>query len=143
MKRYIVTMIISGIFIFISGFILMIVVPHTIELYAEGDEYSEGSDIVSRLDRCDGRYYDQEYGELYYKLVLSNCVEEEFDKHWEVVNGFLDYYLYKQWSNCDESRLPGSYEKAEYYREKVIENANNVEFSLNQKRLEELAEEVE
>ena len=99
--------------------------------------------MLTRIERCDREYYDKEYGELYNWLVLDDCKEEEFDIYWEIINGYLDYCMYRQWSNCDEDKLPGSSEKAEYYREKVIENANNVKFSLNAKRLEELAGKVE
>lgn len=140
MSKHVIIIVISSFFIVTSAFILMILVPATIKLYAEGDEYSEGSDMVSRIERCDREYYDKAYGELYNWLVLDDCKEEEFDIYWEIVNGYLDYCQYRQWSNCDETRLPGSSDKVEALREKVINNANNARFSLNQRRLEELVE---
>lgn len=142
MSKHIIVIIISTFFIFASSIFLNVMIPNTIKLYAEGDEFSENDDIVTRIERCDREYYDKEYGELYNWLVLDDCKEEEFDIYWEIINGYSDYYMYRQWSNCDEDKLPGSGEKAEYYREKVIDNANNVKFSLNQRRLEELVEEV-
>ncbi|MBQ4069228.1 MAG: hypothetical protein IJC76_08255 [Lachnospiraceae bacterium] len=143
MSKHIITIIISSFFIAFSGLFLIVMIPNIIKLYAEGDEYSEGDDMVSRIERCDGEYYEKNYGELYNWLVLDDCKEEEFDIYWEMVNGYFDYCQYRQWSNCDEDKLPGSIEKAQYYREKVIDNANNVKFSMNQRRLEEFAEELE
>ena len=142
MKKYFVSIVISSFFIALSGFLLIVLVPNTVKLYADGDEYFDDEDMVTRIERCDREYYDKEYGELYYWLVLDDCKEEEFDVYWEVINGYQDYCQYRQWANCDDTRLTGSSNKAEEFRQKVINNVNNVEFSLNQRRFEEFVEKV-
>ena len=143
MSKHIIVIIISSFFIAASGLFLIVMIPSTIKLYAEGDEYSEGDDMVSRIERCDREYYEKRYGELYDWLIMDSCREEEFDIYWEVVNGYYDYYQYRQWSNSEEMGVAGSSEKAEYYRERVINNASNVRFSLNEGRLEELVQRVQ
>ena len=141
MKKYIVSMSISTALLLFLGGILLILVPNTIDLYANGDGFT--SDKMDNIEYCEREYQDKEYGWLYRNMIYDNCTSEEFDKYWEIVNGYLDYCQYRQWSNVDESELPGCTDKAEEYKQKVMENAENAKFSQNKKRLAEFAEEIE
>ena len=47
------------------------------------------------VNACDSYYYDGEYGRLRDYLILYDAFDKEFDKYWEIVDGYADYIQYE------------------------------------------------
>ena len=101
-----------------------------------------GESAAEIMEWCDGYYYEKEYDELWHNLRLYDAYSPEFDKYWEMVNGYRDYMQYKQWATTPVDKIPESTEMAESYRKKVIENAENCKFDQNKKQLVAYAKEI-
>lgn len=85
---------------------------------------------------CDYYYYDKNFGGLQELFRLYSMDEPEFDLYREVVKGFEDYQSFRMYQKAAEAGLEGAEEKAEEYKAKVLENAENCRFEMNQKDLD-------
>ncbi len=126
----------STVLVFILSMMILLMV-FTVQ-YAAGT-YDISMSMAEKMDMCEECYRDKNYSKMRDSMQLFDAYEESFDVYWEAVNGYADYMQYLQWSNTAEEDVEGSEEMAEYYREKIIKNAENCKFSGNKKQLEEYA----
>lgn len=94
---------------------------------------------LDNIEACDHYYYKRDFAGLRETLTLRRLYGEDFAVYWEIADGYDDYVDWLQWSKAEKINLPKSSEKAEYYKNKVHENAENVEFPQNAAPLQELA----
>lgn len=116
-----------------------------------GDEYY--------ISRCEAEYTDREFDKLYDLLTLYDLRGENYEIYWEIVNGYADYIQYMNYSTIeDRENVIVSYtlksgeqqevsfvpaKKIEEYRNKVLENAENVKYERNKRYLTEFAQKVQ
>lgn len=88
-------------------------------------------DIASNIDFCNWRYYDRNYAALREELTLYNLYSEDFDKYWEIVDGY-EIYL-----RCLEYReLPDGAEQALEYQQMLERMAADCRFDENRRQLQ-------
>lgn len=105
-------------------------------------EERRGESAAEIMEWCDGYYYEKEYHELWHNLRLYDAYSPEFDKYWEMVNGYRAYMQYKQWMATPADKMPESVTMTEEYKKKVIKNAENCKFEENKKQLDAYAKEI-
>lgn len=120
---------------------VLIVVVYSIIFGVVFGEYDD-NDKADYVNWCNRYYYAKEYGSLLEELQLFNLYDEEFDIYWEITDGYRDYIEYEQWSSVTDEELPGSSQKAEEYRQKVIDDVKNCEFEANRERLQEFVDKI-
>lgn len=107
---------------------------------------------------CEEMYVDRDYEELYDEMHLYRLSGEDYDMYWEMVYGFADYTMYKEYEAiADREQVSLTYalddeknnmiqfdvtEKLQEYRKKVIQNANNCKYERNKRYLTEFADKV-
>ena len=101
------------------------------------EDYSWDHNETNRIYGCDSYYYDHDYGNLRDYLTLYNLYDDTYAIYWESVNGFDDYEKYLMWNKTD------NIDKKNEYKQKVIDNADQCEFSKNQKQLNGYKEAIE
>ena len=74
-------------------------------------------------------------------LNLFHIADGSVDLHNESLSN-LDYLEYRQWKRAEAAGVEGSAAQVEQCREKVLANAENCQFSSNQRQLEEYADAV-
>lgn len=125
------------------------------EMVIDEAEYS-GQEYY--LSRCEQLYMDREFSQLYDNMNLYNLTEPEYDKYWELVNGYQDNLLYLSYRSVQEQgkkQVDFAYingeeestrvhfdaeEKIQFYGNKVRENAENCRFESNERYLAGFAE---
>ena len=96
---------------------------------------NKNKDSTSYMEYLDSMFYKQDYTGIREEMELFDLTGDEFATYWEIVDGYTDYLDYEQWRMTTEEMVPGSSKKAEDFKKKVVENANNCQFSRNQKQL--------
>ena len=92
-------------------------------------------------------------------LTLYDLRGENYEIYWEIVNGYADYIQYMNYSTIeDRENVIVSYtlksgeqqevsfvpaKKIEEYRNKVLENAENVKYERNKRYLTEFVQKVQ
>ena len=99
-------------------------------------------DQAEQIRFLDNYYYEGKYGDVRKLLSLYDLYDDIYDKYWEAADGNLDYLEYRQWKRAEAAGVEGSAAQVEQYREKVLANAENCQFSSNQRQLEEYADAV-
>ncbi|MGN0341248.1 MAG: hypothetical protein ACI4DO_00480 [Roseburia sp.] len=110
------------------------------------------------LSCCEESYVNRDYSELYDIMNLYNLTTPEYDKYWEMVEGYQDYLLYINYRSILEQGIDQvefcytdgeenattvhfvTEEMVQAYGDKVQENAQNCRFDSNQRYLNEFAE---
>ena len=98
-------------------------------------ENNMDKDSTTYMEYLDSMFYKQDYTGMREEMELFDLTGDEFATYREIVDGYTDYLDYEQWRMTSEEMVPGSGEKAEIFKKKVIENADNCQFSRNQKQL--------
>ena len=109
--------------------------------------------------RCEEKYIDREFDSLHDYLNLYHLQGEDYGIYWEMVNGYEDYTIYMNYKSMEEQEnisfsCMGKYDqpqeisfmtsqKIEEYRNKVLENAENVKYERNKRYLTEFAQKVQ
>ena len=109
--------------------------------------------------RCEEKYIDREFDSLHDYLNLYHLQGEDYGIYWEMVNGYEDYTIYMNYKSMEEQEnisfsYMGKYDqpqeisfmtsqKIEEYRNKVLENAENVKYERNKRYLTEFAQKVQ
>lgn len=78
-----------------------------------------------RIDQCQWRYQNQEFGELYDLLSENGLNDPDFDVYWEAVEGVRALADYRQWHGAAASGVEGAGEKAEHYLQVLQEYADH------------------
>lgn len=107
------------------------------------------------IERCENDRIERRFSELYDTLQLYQLTDKVYDPYWEVAEGYLDATLYRAYAALGDSDVItvsivtqdgkeetfaiDAKEKADFYREKVRENAENCAFSENQSYLNHFA----
>ncbi len=110
----------------------------------EAADYDFADNNMTRYTSgCDEYYYTKKYGQLLGYMKLYDLYKPEFDKYWEIVDGYGDFLQYEQYERAEEMGMEGASEQVAYYKEKLAENAKNCKFPENQERLDEFVSEVQ
>lgn len=91
---------------------------------------------------CDFYYYEKNFGGIKEQLRLYDLQEPEFDLYREAVQGFEDYQNFRMYQKAAEAGLEEAKEKENEYRRKVLKNAENCRFEMNQKDLNSYADNI-
>lgn len=78
-----------------------------------------------QIDRCEWRYQNQEFGELYDLLSENGLNDPDFDVYWEAVEGVRTLTDYRQWHGAAASGVEGADEKAAHYLQVLQEQADH------------------
>lgn len=100
------------------------------------------SDLTHYVSDCDEYFYEKQYEKLRDELKTFNLTDPVFDKYWEAAEGYEDYVLYIQYEKAQAAGYKESDALVEEYKQRVLANAENVEFSENEKQLMGYAEEI-
>ena len=109
--------------------------------------------------RCEEKYIDREFDSLHDYLNLYHLQGEDYGIYWEMVNGYEDYTVYMNYKSMEEQEnisfsYMGKYDqpqeisfitsqKIEEYRNKVLENAENVKYERNKRYFTEFAQKAQ
>ena len=109
--------------------------------------------------RCEEKYIDREFDSLHDYLNLYHLQGEDYGIYWEMVNGYEDYAMYMNYKSMeDQENISFSYigendqpqeisfitsQKIEEYRNKVLENAENVKYERNKRYFTEFAQKAQ
>lgn len=110
------------------------------------------------LSWCERQYQNREFDELYDELCLYDLAGEDYEIYWEIVRAYQDYVVCKNYlAIADKKEVELSYtnydgeqsktafdvvEKAEEYKQKVEDNAQNCKYERNLKYLTQFADDV-
>lgn len=111
-------------------------------MYASVKEEEENLDKADLINWCNQQYYDREFADLSETLMMYRPDDNEFDKYWEIKNGYEDYLKWRQWDKAVTLNLEQSVEKEAFYRNKVNENVKNAKFEQNEKFLKEFQDKM-
>lgn len=92
-------------------------------------------DKAARINACDRSYFAGNYIELREYLILYDAYDDEYDKYWEMVDGYIDYMQYKQWKVTDNAS-----EQVALYEKKLYDNYTNCKFETNKNELKKYYE---
>lgn len=135
-KRIIVKILLMLIGILFWGFLFCAILEGAIE------ETLWKNDLTHYVSDCDEYFYQKKYEKLLDELRTFNLVDPVFDKYWEAAEGYADYVLYIQYEKAKAVGYTESDALLEEYRQRVLTNAENIEFSENEKQLTGYAEEI-
>ncbi len=123
--------------------ILFACITIQITYYQVRDDVKDRTDTTEALRHLDWQYYQEHYAELYDIMNLYEYYDPEiYGQYWEAVDASQDYYDFLLWSRAAERGYEGATEKAEAFREKVLQNPENCRYSFNQTILDGFAEKV-
>ena len=132
-----------GKLVLLGVIVLFAVLGIMVDYYEVRDGVLDGTANADQLRWLDRNYYDGNYAQLYETLTLYELYDESvYGQYWEAVNASQDYEDYLLWTAAAERGFEGATEKAEAFREEILQNAENCRYSFNQTVLDDFEEKV-
>lgn len=128
---------------------LILLVGLAVTLIGEAKDNAKFDSIGHRVKMCDSEYYDGDIAWLrkylgYYDAEYEDMDDEVFDVYREVVKAYEDFATWRTWYGCLGTELDAEAQIREpEFREAVYANAMNCVDVRNQKKLDNLVEEME
>lgn len=123
--------------VFLFGIMMWIITLVSAVEMAAGEITESFETDAYTVNRCDELYYEKQYGKLLEFMNLYETYDERYDVYWEVVNAYIDVTEYIKWTKVSDEQMKNASYMQEFYKNKVLSNAQNPKFSQNRKYLDE------
>ena len=107
--------------------------PEIAVIAEDSVDYRE--DMAAMIDSCNRYYYARQYGNLRDELTSFDLYSEDFDKYWEICDGYEIYLRCVEYGAID-----GQETRAAEYEEQLARMASECVFEENARYLSKLAE---
>ena len=114
-------------------FFVMIALAEVAVIAEDSVDYRE--DVAAMVDSCNRYYYARQYGNLRDELTSFDLYSEDFDKYWEICNGYEIYLRCLEYASLDG----GEAKKAEY-ETKLSAMVSDCKYEENARYLSKLAD---